>query len=141
MVNFHLSGIQMSGIQVVVQYSDHHSNTGPVFKWRSEYRTKSSPVFKWHSNNGPFGDHTTFNHLNTRLVRYSDPHCTNCPVFRCNQFSSVCYSGIQVVEISLIVECMLFKPWFECRTKSTLTIDKWSQNTSIKNINNCLCLV
>ena len=33
--NFHLSGIQMVG-----QYLDHHSNTGPVFKWWSEYRTK-----------------------------------------------------------------------------------------------------
>ena len=24
---------------------------------------------------GPFSDLTTFDHLNTRLVRYSDPHC------------------------------------------------------------------
>ena len=32
-----------------------------------------SPVFKWHSNNGPFSNWTTFDHLNTRLVRYSDP--------------------------------------------------------------------
>ena len=59
--NFHLSGIQMSGIQMVVGYSDHHLNTGPVFKW--------------HSNNRPFGDRTTIDHLNTRLVQYSDPHC------------------------------------------------------------------
>ena len=40
-----------------------------------EYRTKFSPVFKWHSNNGPFGDRKTFDHLNTRLVWNSDPHC------------------------------------------------------------------
>ena len=73
--NFHLSGIQMSGIQMVVRYSDHHANTGPVFKWWSEYWTKFSRVFKWHSNNGSFGDRTIFDHLNTRLVRYSDPHC------------------------------------------------------------------
>ena len=65
----------MSSIQMVVRYSDHHWNTSPLFKWWSEYRTKFSPVFKWHSNNGPFGNQTTFDHLNTRLVRYSDPHC------------------------------------------------------------------
>ena len=78
--NFYMSGIQMSGIQMfgiqmVVQYSDHHLNTGPVFKWCSEHRTKFCPVFKWHLSNRPFGDQTTFDHLNTRLVRYSDPHC------------------------------------------------------------------
>ena len=75
-MNFHLSGIQMSSIQMVVQYSDHHLDTGLVFKWWSEYWTKFSPVFKWHSNNRPFGDLTAFDHLNTRLVRYSDPHCS-----------------------------------------------------------------
>ena len=37
--NFHLSGIQM-----VVRYSDHHLNTGPVFKWWSEYQTKFSKL-------------------------------------------------------------------------------------------------
>ena len=26
-------------------------------------------------NNGPFRDRTTFDHSNTRLIRYSDPHC------------------------------------------------------------------
>ena len=41
----------MSGIQMVVRYSDHHLITGPVFKWNS--------------NNGPFGDWTTFDHSNT----------------------------------------------------------------------------
>ena len=74
-MNYHLSGIQMSGIQMVVGYSDHHSNTGPVLKWWSEYNTKFSPVFKWHLNNGQFGDRTTFDHSKARLVRYSDPHC------------------------------------------------------------------
>ena len=33
-------------------------------------------MFKWHSKTGPFGYKTTFDHLNTRRVRYSDPHCT-----------------------------------------------------------------
>ena len=78
--NIYLSGIQMFGIQMVVRYSDHHSNTGPVFKWCSEYRTKFSPVFKWNSSNWPFGDQTTYDHSNTRLVQYSDPHCSS--VFR-----------------------------------------------------------
>ena len=27
-------------------------------------------------NNGPFDEQTVLNHLNTGLVRYSDPHCT-----------------------------------------------------------------
>ena len=40
-----------SGIQMVVPYLDHHSNTGGLFKW--------------HSNNGPFGNQTTFDHFNT----------------------------------------------------------------------------
>ena len=29
----------------------------------------------WYSNTGPFGNRTTFNHLKTGLVRYSDHHC------------------------------------------------------------------
>ena len=61
MSGIQMSGIQMSSIQMVGWYTDHHSNTGPVFKW--------------HSNNGPFGDWTTFDHSNTRLVQYLDPHC------------------------------------------------------------------
>ena len=65
----------MSGIQMVAWYSDHISNTGQVFKWGFDYQTKFSPVLKWHSNNGPFGDRTTFDHSNIRLVQYSDPHC------------------------------------------------------------------
>ena len=40
----------MSGIQMVVWYSDHHLITSLVFKWWSEYHSKFSPVFKWHSN-------------------------------------------------------------------------------------------
>ena len=74
--NFYLSGIQMSGIQKVIWYSEHHLNTIPVFKWWSEYQTKLNPVFKWHSNTGPINDRTTLDHLNTRLVWYPDPHCT-----------------------------------------------------------------
>ena len=73
-MNFHLSGIQMLGTQILVQYSDHHLNTGPEFKWWSEYWTKLSLVFKWHLNKGSFGDRTTTDHLNTRLVWYSDTH-------------------------------------------------------------------
>ena len=34
------------------------------------------PVLKWDFNTGPFGIQPYFNHLNTKPVRYSDPHCT-----------------------------------------------------------------
>ena len=37
-----------------------------VFKWLS------CLVFKWHLNTGPFGILPFFNHLNTKLVWYSD---------------------------------------------------------------------
>ena len=55
MTNFY--SIQISGIQM------------------SEDQTEFSPVFKWHFKNGPLGDQTTFDHLNTRLVQESDPRC------------------------------------------------------------------
>ena len=48
--NFYLSSIQLSGIHMVVWYLDHYFNT-------------------W-----PFGNWTTFDHLNTGLLGYSDPH-------------------------------------------------------------------
>ena len=41
-----------------------------VFKWLG------CLVFKWHSKTRPFGIQPLFEHLNTRLVWYSDPHCT-----------------------------------------------------------------
>ena len=44
-----------------------------AFKFKN---LNTGPVFKWHSNNGSFGDQTSFDHLNTRLARYSDPLCT-----------------------------------------------------------------
>ena len=45
--------IKISGIEMVIRYSDQHSNTGPVFKLWYEYQSKFSPVFKWHANRGP----------------------------------------------------------------------------------------
>ena len=63
----------MSGIQMVVQYSDHHLDTGPLFKW--------------HLNAGPFSVQTTFKPSNTRLVQYSDPHSIqmveSCLIVKC----------------------------------------------------------
>ena len=56
---------------LLVRYSDGYSN--------------GSPVFKCHSNNGLFSDQTTFDHLNTRLVRYSDHHC-NCFILGFNLY-------------------------------------------------------
>ena len=40
----------------------------------------ASPVFKWHSKTGPFGIQPLFNHLNTKLVWYSGPHCISEPI-------------------------------------------------------------
>ena len=42
----------------------------PVFKWLG------CPVIKWHSNTGTLGIQPPFDHSNTKLVQYSDPHCT-----------------------------------------------------------------
>ena len=51
------------------------TGSGLVFKWWSEHQTKFSPIFKQHLNNGQLGDWIDFDHLSTRHVRYSDPHC------------------------------------------------------------------
>ena len=42
----------------------------PVLKWLG------CPVFKWYSNTWPFGIQPLFDHLNTKLVQYSDPYCS-----------------------------------------------------------------
>ena len=42
----------------------------PVFKWLG------CPVFKWHLNTGPIGIQPLFDLSNTKLVQYSDLHCT-----------------------------------------------------------------
>ena len=34
-------------------------------------------------NNGPFIDSTCLDHLNTKLVHYSDPHCTYGALLQC----------------------------------------------------------
>ena len=44
-------------------------NICPLFKWLG------CTVFKWNSKTRPFGIQPIFDHLNTRLARYSDPHC------------------------------------------------------------------
>ena len=40
-----------------------------VYKWLG------CPVFKWHLKTRLFGIQPLFDHLNIRLVQYSDPHC------------------------------------------------------------------
>ena len=50
--------------QVTVRYSDGDLNTGQFVRY-SDHGL----------NTGPFNDRTGFNHSNTGLVRYSDPHC------------------------------------------------------------------
>ena len=62
----YLSGIQISGIQMVVQYSGHHLNTGPA------------PAFKCslnfvHNLIQYSSGIQLLNHSAIELVRYSDP--------------------------------------------------------------------
>ena len=65
--------------------------------WFSDVRySTSSPVLKWHSNTQPFGDQTTFNHLNIRLVRCSDTHCTS------NQLKKVKYK--QLIYLNFLIK-------------------------------------
>ena len=51
-------------------HSPSHLNTG-LF----------SLVFRWHLNTEPFANWTTFDHLNTGLVRYSDGYCTQLVLY------------------------------------------------------------
>ena len=48
-----------------------------VFKWWSGIRTTVwiTDLNQLGWNSGPFVDWTTFDHLNTKLKQYSDPHC------------------------------------------------------------------
>ena len=73
-------------------------------------------------NNGPFGDRTTFDHSNTRLVRYSDPHCITKKGFW---------------EINFKNE--LSKPVNNNIMKVTYLIFSWSSKSNLKQLNN-ICL-
>ena len=57
----------------------HITRTGPVHKktrWRPfVWYSNSWAVFKWYLKTRPFGIQPLIDHLNTRLVQYSDPHC------------------------------------------------------------------
>ena len=68
---------------MVVRYSN-----GLVYKWQGpdyirllrllDYHSNFGlfcPLFRCHLNTGPFDNRTIFDHLNTRLVRYSDGYC------------------------------------------------------------------
>ena len=49
----------------------------PFKYWTSRKENKMAyifPVFKWHWNTRPFGIQPFFDHLNTKLVWYPDPH-------------------------------------------------------------------
>ena len=48
-----------------------------VFKW------SGFPVIKWRSKTRPFVIQPLCNHLNTEIVRYSDPHCTKIQCLIC----------------------------------------------------------
>ena len=66
----------------VLWHSGHTLNNSQSEYWIevSDLKTTNkmvsiSPVFKWHSKTGPFGIWPLFDHLNTELDWYSDPHC------------------------------------------------------------------
>ena len=60
-----------------------------VFKW------SGCPVIKWHSNTGPFGVPYFFNHSNTKLIWYSDPHCiAQNPIQNCTKLIQLNHNGL-----------------------------------------------
>ena len=71
LMNFNLSGIPMCSIKMVLNYSDHYLNTGPVFIWWSEYQTN----LLQYSNGIWIPDYLAFEQLRPLTYRTS-------PVFR-----------------------------------------------------------
>ena len=65
-------------IYLVVAYSQAQANTSSVNRKQDGVNLSrirlSCTVFKWHLNTGPFDIQPLFDHLNTKLVGYSDPH-------------------------------------------------------------------
>ena len=50
-----------------------------------------------HLNTRPFANRTTFDHLNTGLVRHSDGYCTECIAQTSNYRTKACsFYGVQV---------------------------------------------
>ena len=93
-----------------------------VFRPPFEYQTKFCPIFKWRSNNRPLGDRTTFDHSNTRLVRYSDPHWIRIKCDNKNQPSVLClqYKGTFSVASLNINETNPGEPYNKPHSYSTL---------------------
>ena len=79
----------------------------PVFGCLCPVLGLKCPVFKCHSNTGPFGNRMHFNHLKTRLVRFSDAYCIHqvCLVLR-SYFITPKSDSIK----SVILRNMFFNP-------------------------------
>ena len=66
-------------IQMVFQSPNHHSVTGPLIGQPFKLNSNRGP-FQWSDyiqpfEARPFDDRTTFDHLDSGLICYSDPHC------------------------------------------------------------------
>ena len=80
--NFYLFIIQMVCYSDTQYHFTRHLNSGPVFKW-SEYWSINQMLI-WipnyhstgHLDSEPLDDRTNPHDLNTELVCFSDPHCT-----------------------------------------------------------------
>ena len=80
--NFYLFLIQMVFYSDAWYNGNRHLNSGPVFKWWSEYRSINQMVIwilNYHGTgppkSKPFDERINPHDLNTELVCYSDPHC------------------------------------------------------------------
>ena len=89
-----------------------HSNTG-LF----------SPVFKCHFNTGPFANRTNFDHLNTKLVRYSDGYCPT--------LLTILYWITTTIKLSHIWETSYIKV---LNIKGWVYIETWSGDILIEMI-------
>ena len=65
-MNFYQSGFKMSGIQMVIHYSDHHSNIGPTPAFKCSLNFVH--ILIQYSSSIQLLDHSAIG-----LVRYSDP--------------------------------------------------------------------
>ena len=60
-------------------------------------------------NNGPFNERTVLEHLNTKLVFYSDPHCTGL-VHNLDPLCSLCYDFCQLQSLPIAVKQLVGQP-------------------------------
>ena len=86
-------------------------------------------VFKWHLKTRPFGIQTIFDHLNTRLVWYSDPHCSPNNSFQI--FIVLIHKTSSTWHLNLLVRNMFFIQTILSSTSSPL---------GLLSVGNCLLI-